>query len=265
MKNKKNNELAICGLAAVRALSKEHPEKIQRFYFSSSKASQFGDLCKYLAQNKIPYNKVELEDLEKLCGSIHHQGVVAMIEEEILPPLTNSIVMGWIANNESAILLDRVGNANNLGAIVRSAAFFGIKNIILPLNEAQSSITTSSYRVAQGGMEYVNIYSIRSVVRLLQDMEGKMIRIGTDVRAHTTVWDMKKICTKKSVLVVLGNEEYGISSVIKDNCDYLVLIPSAYMIDKEYGGDIDNAPVESLNVAQAASVILYELSKVGHK
>ena len=100
-------------------------------------------------------------------------------------PQINSIskeeISEWKKNKEHAILLDRIGNANNFGAIIRSAAFFGIKNIIIPQDESQSFITTSSYRVAQGGMEYVKVYSIRSAVRLLQDLEGRMIRIGTDI------------------------------------------------------------------------------------
>ena len=235
-----------------------------RFYYSEENSKKFGDLCRFLAQNKVPYNMVESKDLEKLCGSVHHQGVVVMIEEKPPVPLTASITTSWIESGESALLLDRVGNANNLGAIARSAAFFGIKNIILPINESQSLITTSTYRVAQGGMEYVNMYSIRSVVRLLQDMKDKMYRIGTDVRATTPLSKVNKGRNNKPVLVVLGNEEHGISQVVKDNCDCLVVIPSAFSMSQEKGkgaSNPDSWPVESLNVAQASAIILYEITK----
>lgn len=263
MRNKKNNELAVCGFAAVRALGREHPENIRRFYYSEENSRKFGDLCRFLAQNKVPYNMVENKDLEKLCGSVHHQGVVAMIDEQPPVPLTASVAANWIEAGESALLLDRVGNANNLGAIVRSAAFFGIKNIILPINDAQSSITTSTYRIAQGGMEYVNIYSVRSVIRLLQDLQGKMYRIGTDVRASTPLSKVNKEREKKPALVVLGNEEQGISQVVKDNCDCLVVIPSAFSLPQKgkKAPNPDSWPVESLNVAQAAAIILYEVTK----
>lgn len=266
MKNKKNKELAVCGFAAVKALGKEHPEKIRRLYYSEENSKKFGELCRFLAQNKTPYNMVESKDLEKLCGSVHHQGVVAMIDDYVPEILTSSIAAGWVENGESALLLDRVGNANNLGAIARSAAFFGIKNIILPINDAQSSITTSTYRIAQGGMEYVTIYSIRSVVRFLQDVEGKMFRIGTDVRGTIPLHKVYKEVGKKPVLVVLGNEEQGISQVVKDNCDCLVVIPSAFGLSQADGmggraKNPDTWPVESLNVAQAAAIILYEVTK----
>lgn len=256
MKNKINKQLAVCGMAAVKALAKEHPEKIRKLYYTEDNIYQFGSLCKYLAQNKIPYNKVEPLDLEKLCGSVHHQGAVAMIDEEKPEALTTSIVDEWIENNESAVLLDRIGNANNLGAIIRSAAFFGIKNIVLPLNESQSAITTSTYRVAQGGMEYVKVYSIRSAVRLLQDLEGRMTRIGTDVRTKTSSRDMKKFANGKPIILVLGNEETGVSNVVLENCDKLVVIPSAAIQNKE------EQRIESLNVAQAASVLFYEMANI---
>ncbi|HBB14411.1 MAG: RNA methyltransferase [Treponema sp.] len=253
MKNTLNNELAVCGFAAVKTLEKANWERITRLYFSSARAPLFGGLCKKLAAAKKPYNQVKDEvELERLCGSVHHQGVVAMIQTPEIKALNTEITAKWVEEKQSAILLDRVGNANNLGAIVRSAAFFGIKNVVIPLDEAQSSVTTSSYRVAEGGMEFVNIYSIKSIPRLLNDMAGKMVRIGTSLDAKETTRSIKQMCQDKGVIIILGNEENGISKEVKSLCDHLVLIP--------YAGFPDSKPViDSLNVAQASSVIMYEL------
>lgn len=257
MKNTINNELAVCGFAAVKTLEKINWKRIKRLYFSSEKAPLFGGLCKKMAGEKRPYNQVKDEkELEKLCGSVHHQGVVAMIEMPQILPLNSDITSEWAENNESALLLDRVGNANNLGAIIRSAAFFGIKNVIIPLDEAQSSITTSSYRVAEGGMEFVNVYSIKSIPRLLADMKDRMVRIGTALDAKESTADLKNIIGAKGAIVVLGNEEHGISDEVRANCDHLVLIPFGGTAAGESGPKVD-----SLNVAQAAAVILYEMRK----
>lgn len=256
MKNKQKNELAVCGFATVKKLEKNHPEKITRLYFTEEKAPLFGGLCKKLAKNHGIYNMKPAEELEKLCGTVHHQGVVAMIQAPVIEQIDSDITDSWIQNKENAILLDRIGNANNFGAIVRSAAFFGIKNIVIPMDEAQSSITTSSYRVAEGGMEYVNIYSVRSIARLLEVLQGKMIRIGTDLKATKTVSELNQLKQKNlPFLIVLGNEENGISDVVKKNCDELVIIPWAGMADGE------SNVIDSLNVAQASSIIFYELSK----
>lgn len=255
MKNKRNNELAVCGFAAVKLLEKNNFNSIQRLYFSEERAPSFGGLCKKLAASKKPYNQVKNEvELEKLSGSVHHQGVVAMITPPLILPLNSDITAGWIERKESAIILDRVGNANNLGAIVRSAAFFGIKNIVIPLDESQSSVTTSSYRVAEGGMEFVNIYSVKSIEALLKDMKDKMVRFGTSLEAKKTSRDLKSLCGTKPALIVLGNEEHGISEAVKENCDHLIIIPFCGMTKGA------SSKVDSLNVAQAASVIMYELS-----
>lgn len=258
MKNKKNNELAVCGFAAVKKLEKNHPEKITRLYFTEEVAPKFGGLCKKLAKAHGIYNQKPAEELQKLCGSVHHQGVVAMIQAPRITPLDSDITDGWIKNGENAVLLDRIGNANNFGAIVRSAAFFGLKNIVIPLDEAQSSITTSSYRVAEGGMEYVNIYSVMSSERLLEALAKKMLRVGTALDAKKPVSFLREAAganPKKPILVVLGNEEEGISATIKKNCDELVIIPWAGM-----NKGVEQSAVDSLNVAQAASIIFYEMS-----
>ncbi len=257
MKNKQKNELAVCGFAAVKKLEKNHPEKITRLYFTEEVAPKFGGLCRKLAKNHGIYNQKPAADLEKLSGTVHHQGVVAMIEAPEITPLDSDITDSWVENGENAVLLDRIGNANNFGAIVRSAAFFGIKNIVIPLDESQSSITTSSYRVAEGGMEYVNIYSVRSSARLLEALAGKMIRVGTDLSAKKSVKDLSAIANgEKPLLVVLGNEEHGISDVVKSNCDELVIIPWAGMSE-----GVEESCIDSLNVAQASSIIFYEMMK----
>ncbi|MCR4821755.1 MAG: RNA methyltransferase [Treponema sp.] len=259
MKNDSRNELAVCGFEAVKALVKCNPQKITRFYYTRDRMMDFKDLFKSLAERKVPYNNIPDGELEKLSGTVHHQGVVAMIKNEEIPHLNTEITDGWLHNKESAILLDRVGNANNLGAIVRSAAFFGIKNIVIPRDEAQSSVTTSSYRVAQGGMEYVNVYSIQSIEKLLLSMKGKMLRFGTDVRATMPVSEIPDLCNEKNkpALIVLGNEEHGISPLVRRNCDELVIIPFSNEGSRDQG-----RPIESLNVAQAAAIVLYECRRL---
>lgn len=258
MKNKQNNELAVCGFATVKKLEKQNSNKIRRLYFTDEVAPKFGGLCKKLAARKAIYNKVkDPVELEKLCGTVHHQGVVAMIYMPEITPLDSDITDEWIQNKENTLVLDHIGNANNFGAIVRSAAFFGVKNIVIPEDESESAITTSSYRIAEGGMEFVKIYSVRSISRLLQAVKGKMVRIGTDLNARSKfASDIKSICKGKPAILILGNEEKGISDDVRKNCDELVLIPFA---DIQLGKK--EPAVDSLNVAQASSIILYELTK----
>jgi len=255
MRNKQNDELAVCGLSAVKKLEKKDWKKIRRLYFTKETAPFFGGLCKKLAEKGGIYNAVEPADLEKLSGTVHHQGVVAMIFMPKIMPLDSDVADEWIANGENVLVLDRIGNANNFGAIVRSAAFFGMKNIVIPADESQSAITTSSYRIAQGGMEFVDIYSANSIARFMEAVRGRMMRIGTDLRAKKTLAEIAGIRGEKPLLIVLGNEEDGISDDVRKNCDECVIIPFVGFAEGS------EPAIQSLNVAQAASIILYELQK----
>ena len=134
------------------------------------------------------------------------------------------------------------------------------------MDETQSTITTSSYRVAEGGMEYVNIYSVKSIARLLEVLDGIMIRIGTSLEAKKTLEELSQEIRKKNsanvqkenkkpLLIILGNEESGISDIVKENCDELVIIPWAGMKEGKSNS------IDSLNVAQASSILFYELTK----
>ena len=243
--------MAVCGFDAVRTLAEKHPEYIQRLFLNQDRSRFFGPVCKRLASERKLYRLVESDtDLEKLSQSVHHQGVVAMIREPEIPYVDNAIIRNWQRTGERVLLLDRVGNANNLGAIVRSAAFFGISQLVISEDDEQAKITTSAYRVAQGGMEYVDIRQTQSAFILIQDTAGLMVRIGADHRAKNLLADIPHLVDRsKGVLVVLGNEETGLSQDVKKACDHLVCIPGT--------GDI-----ESLNVAQAATLFLHELSQI---
>jgi TrmH RNA methyltransferase len=171
-----------------------------------------------------------------------------MIREPEIPRLGLETLKAWQDSRERVLVLDRVGNANNLGAIVRSAAFLGINKIVIGEDDEQAEITTSAYRVAQGGMEFVEIWRASSAAWLVNASAGKMTRIGADHRARNRLSDLRNLVSKEEgVLIVMGNEETGLSPEVKTSCDHLVRIPGT--------GD-----VESLNVAQAATLFLYELS-----
>ncbi|EFW37482.1 TrmH family RNA methyltransferase [Treponema phagedenis] len=243
-------ELPVCGFEAVKALVKQHPEKISRLFFTQERAKAFGDASKYLAAKKRLYRVVEEADLEKLSLSVHHQGVVAMIEEPVIPLIDEQIIDGWAKDSAVVLFLDRVGNSNNLGAIIRSAAFFGIPAVIITDEDPQAKITTSAYRVAQGGMEFVTIYHTRSIQWLLRACEGKITRIGADHRSFRNLNSLPTLLSPdEATMIILGNEETGLSEASKKACDHLVKIPGS-------------GAIESLNVAQAGTLFLAALADI---
>jgi TrmH RNA methyltransferase len=258
MKNKRNSELAVCGLQAVLALAAqeqtagnndESNTRITRLYFTAERAQLLKSLCRVLAAQRVPYNQVESDDeLHRLCGSVHHQGVVAMIRVPVLCEATDADIADWQEHHERIILLDRISNANNFGAIVRSSAFFGFSRMIVP--EADSLLTTSAYRIAEGGMERMMLYTAPSALCFLTRVAGQFVRVGTDAHSGVPAREIGSKLEGKAAVIVLGNEETGISRAVRLQCDCVVTVAGR------------KNRIDSLNVAQAASIILYECAQI---
>ncbi|HUL55028.1 MAG TPA: RNA methyltransferase substrate-binding domain-containing protein, partial [Opitutaceae bacterium] len=126
------NELSVCGLTAVRALFAQDAGAIKRLYFDYPTGRRIGVICKALAAARKIYRCVEPAELEKIAGTVHHGGIVAVIEQRGLRPPRPEDVRRWARERAPLLLLDRIGNAHNLGAIVRTAAFFGVAQIVVP-------------------------------------------------------------------------------------------------------------------------------------
>ena len=248
MRNRLTDELAVCGMNAVLAVGEHHPQTINRLFLREDRLKSFTSICKQLAERKRPYKICEDEELERICKSVHHQGVVVMIEEPVVEPLSLEDLELWASERKTGVLLHSIGNDHNLGAIARASAFFDVSYIVI--NEKDSvfeggvRLTTSAYRVAEGGFEHLTVRRISSSSAFLKDASKQLVTVGTDTRARMRICDMGGIVNKKGVVLVLGNEETGLPKEVKDQCSHIMRIPGT--------GNID-----SLNVSQAAALFLH--------
>jgi TrmH RNA methyltransferase len=253
MRNRLTEELAVCGYNAVMALGEYHPERINRLFLRQDRLKFFTKICKNLAERKRPYKICEDEELEKVCKSAHHQGVVAMILEPEIAPLSEEELDEWAGGGKTGLVLHAIGNDHNLGAIARAAAFFDAPYIVINSEDPEERLSTSAYRVAEGGMEHVKVRKIQDTAAFLRDAARKLIIIGTDGRSRQRVQDMPLIIKEQStklasggIALVLGNEETGLPQEVKDRCQAMVRIPGTGLM-------------ESLNVAQAAALFLHQI------
>jgi TrmH RNA methyltransferase len=255
MRNKLTEELAICGMNAVLASAEFHPQEINRLFLREDRLKSFTGICKQLAERKRPYKICEDEELERVCKSVHHQGVVAMINEPVIEALSEEDLALWANEKKTGVILDSIGNDHNLGAIARAAAFFDVSFLILnekdaAFNGEETRLTTSAYRVAEGGFEHITVRKIMNTAAFLKDASKSLLTIGTDIRARRRIGDLKIIVTsgksRKGTVLVLGNEETGLPQNVKDQCSCLLRIPGT--------GNIN-----SLNVSQAAALFLHAI------
>lgn len=247
--------MAVCGLEAVRALAEARPEAVRRLYFVEARAKEFGPLCSRLAAAKKPYNVVDAEQLERLSGTTHHQGVVAMIADEAPARVDDATLASWAAGGARIVVLDRVGDDHNLGSIARSAAFFGWTAMVVGLDDGSARLTTSAYRVARGALERLPVFADESAAAFVRRCGSAIPTVGADHRAPLGLAEVAGSWARDgrrpgraALALVLGNEETGLSPGVRSSCAKLVRIEGA-------GG------IESLNVSQAAAIALYEFSR----
>jgi TrmH RNA methyltransferase len=256
MRNKLTDELAVCGLKAALALAEYHPDTINRLFLREDRFNLFTKACKKLAERKRPYKICKDDELERVCKSVHHQGVVMMIEEPVVEPLTSEDLDLWAAEGKTGVVLHEVGNDHNLGAVARAAAFFDVHFIVVNEHDSEARLSTSAYRVAEGGMEHVTVRKIANTAAFLKDAAKAIIVLGTDIRARRRIGDLSGIVKdwaarfnaegRPGIALVLGNEESGLPQDVKDKCSYLVRVPGT-------------GNIESLNVSQAAALFLHEI------
>lgn len=240
------DELKICGLTAVRARFARDPGSIQRLFFDHATGQRVGVICKVLAQGKKIYRQVEPAELEKIAGSVHHGGIVAVVAPRPLRPATAEDVAKWARRGEALLVLDHIGNAHNLGAIARSAAFFGVPRIVIPDSAGAARPGDAAYRVAEGGLEHLEVWQTKHLVTFVRELAAA----GYDVVGAATRGGRGEIAPRgrpaKPVALVLGNEEHGLAPETAAACTRLVTLPG-------------RGAVESLNVSVAAAVLLWEL------
>jgi 23S rRNA (guanosine2251-2'-O)-methyltransferase len=182
--------------------------------------------------------EVPAEELERLCGSPDHQGVVAEVE-----PYPYGDPRGLLRGKDPLLVaLDQVQDPRNLGAVCRSAEFAGAAGVIVP-ERRSAAVTAVTCKASAGAVEHLEVAHVRNLADWLADAKAAGFWIwGADADAESSVWDVD---LKGPTVLVLGGEGKGIRPRVAAACDGLISFPQQGM-------------VESLNVSAAASALLFE-------
>ncbi|QCG97284.1 RNA methyltransferase [Azospirillum sp. TSA2s] len=240
----------VAGLAAVSALFTHEPERVERLFFDERLKPAVGAYCKAMAAARKPYRMVEADELAKVAGTVLHGGVVALMAPRTLPLFDTEAARRAA---EPLLILDGVGNPHNLGAILRTAAFFGLPRVLVSDHPGQALPSEAAYRVAEGGFEWVTLERAPALPAVLKRLRTSHRVFGTALdQTRPTVdagaltgWRGKQ--SVKPPAVVLGNEEDGIPPATLAACEAVLTIPGS-------------GRVQSLNVAATAAILIHALA-----
>jgi len=236
--------LRICGLNAVRVLLASDPQRVERLFFAPELAGALATERAAVAAARRPYREADSGELARIAGTEHHGGVVAIARPRPLMPFEPAEAARWAGDGLPLLILDGVGNPHNVGAIARSAAYFGLTRLVFAERPDQALPSDASYRVAEGGLDALALYRAKLPAALAALKPAYRV-VGTVPGRGEAV---ARQPAGKPVALVLGNEETGLDRKTLAACDAVATIPGS-------------GRVQSLNVSAAAAVLIYALTR----
>ncbi|MGI9534177.1 MAG: 23S rRNA (guanosine(2251)-2'-O)-methyltransferase RlmB, partial [Thermodesulfobacteriota bacterium] len=220
------------------------PSLINEIYLLNTDSSKkFSDIVKSATEKNIKISYIEKRDLDRVSTNSNHQGIAANIKEFEYVDFQELIE---IKNNRFYLVLDHIEDPHNLGAIIRTANFFGVDGIVLPKDRA-AAVTPTVIKTSSGAAATIPISRVSNLGNAIKELKKKNFWVvGADTSAKKTVYDSR--VGDLDIALVIGSEGKGISRKIKEQCDFLFSIPKL--------GNVD-----SLNASVASGVMIYELKK----
>jgi len=231
----------VYGVSAVLAVMAQRPEQVLSIAHTRAARKQLAGVLREAARRRIAYREVQEEELSRIAGSLHHEGVCVLALE---PAALDLATMARRTEPRGLIVaLDGVQNPHNVGAILRSAAFFGAVGLVLAGQRGARAegLPPAALRVAEGGAEHVGVLRVSDLVLALRQLaQAGLSIVGADAHAERSLTELR---WPPRAVLVLGSEAAGLAREVRDLCDVSVRV-------------VGRGALESLNVSVAAGVML---------
>ena len=246
MKENKSYEDKIEGRNSVLELLNSDRD-INKLYIQ--KGEKHGSINKIIAlakERRIVITETEKSKMDTISETHNHQGGIAVV-----PPFNycevDDILDYAKSKNEKAfvLILGGIEDVHNLGSIIRTAETAGVHGVIIPKRRAAAVNATVS-KTSAGAVEHMKIARVNNLADTMRNLkEQGLWIIGTDMDTKT---QYDKQDYTGDIAIVIGSEGFGMSKIVKDNCDFLIKIPM-------------KGKITSLNASVSAGIVIYEALK----
>ncbi len=234
------------GRNAVLELLESQKDINKLFIESGEKHGSINKIIAKAKERKVIIIEKDKKQMKEMARTENYQGVIA-----IVPPFeycdVEDIIEEAKSKNEDPfiLILDGIEDPHNLGAIIRTAETAGVHGIIIPKRRA-ASVNSTVNKVSAGATEYMKIARVNNITETIKTLKKKDIWVcGTDMNAKSYYYQENY---KMPIAIVIGSEGFGISRLVKENCDFMVKIPM-------------KGKITSLNASVSAGIIIYEVVK----
>lgn len=216
---------------------------------NSARSPQISEIMRLARQMAIPFQLVPIEKLNRLTRK-NHQGVIAMTAQVSYQKLSSLLPMIFEAAMEPFLLvLDRITDVRNMGAIARSVEASGVHALVVP-NRGSAQINAEAIKTSTGALHRVNICredNLKTTLHFLKESGLKIVAVTE--KASVEYW---KADLSGPVALILGAEDTGISEEYLKLADVRIKMPML-------------GEIQSLNVSVAAGIACYEVVRQRHQ
>jgi len=207
--------------------------------------NSINDIIEKAKSNNISITFLDKDFFNTDFKDKNHQGIVFEFDDDVNYLLSEEDFVENIKANknlhEMVLILDGIKDVGNFGSILRSALLFGVNYVILPKDNS-CPVNDVVVKRSSGAVEFIKVVYVTNIVRTVNFLKENNYWVYATDKNGVNLKDVK--FTEKSV-IIMGEEGRGIRRLVKENSDYLITIPT-------------NQKIDSLNVANAASIILYD-------
>ena len=203
--------------------------------------SRVNPLVAKAKKNGIPVRYVPKQKLDDRVGNINHQGVALIACAAQYSELSD--IIGNAGESSLVVILDKIEDPHNLGAMIRTADAAGADGIIIP-KRGGAGLNATAVKVACGACEYVKVARVPNIAACIDELKEHGYWIyGADMGGENVF--TAKLSGK--VGLVIGSEGFGISRIVREKCDFTVSIPM-------------RGKINSLNASVAAGILMYKFA-----
>ncbi len=204
-------------------------------------AASLHKLVQQLEEQGVPIEEVTIDRLNSIGGHVAHQGIAVELAPYAYASL-HDIIRNAGSEHALVVVLDHITDEGNFGAIVRSCEVLGAAGVVIPKTRA-AGVGLGAYKSSAGAVFHIPIAQVANIATALDKLkDAGFWAVGTSAHASSVAWEAH---LDGRIALVMGSEDKGISRLVLEHCDETCSIPQRGRID-------------SLNVAQATSVLAFE-------
>lgn len=198
----------------------------------------------------LPLHTLDREQLDALTAGANHQGVALAAGPYPYASLDQPLALAQArCQPPLLLLLDRVQDPQNLGALLRSAEACAVHGVILPRHRA-AGVTPAVVNASAGAVEHLLICQETNLTATIKQLKTAGLWVA-GLEAHPRAQPYDAVDLRGPLAIVVGSEGFGLSRLVAEQCDWLLQLPMAGQIN-------------SLNAAVAGSVLLFHVARGRH-